>query len=251
MDYYAEANIPENVNRVGAVLKAKLEAMRAAHPSVGDVRSIGLFAAVELVKDKETREALVPYGKDPEGVMKSILGKLFAKGFMTYTHENMILVAPPLIIAIEQLEEELQKLDEVLSRSGPNDLTEARMAYSLKLPGRTWFGEGALEAADGELRSLGKRALIITGKVVVQSEAFARLTRLLDASGTGWTAFTGIPGEPDDGMIEEGAKAYSENQCDFLIGLGGGSPLDSAQGRRSQGGAAGQGHIPRGTGDRG
>lgn len=115
VDYYAEANIPENVNRVGAVLKAKLEAMRAAHPSVGDVRSIGLFAAVELVKDKETREALVPYGKDPEGVMKSILGKLFAKGFMTYTHENMILVAPPLIIAIEQLEEELQKLDEVLS----------------------------------------------------------------------------------------------------------------------------------------
>lgn len=103
------------------------------------------------------------------------------------------------------------------------------MAYSLKLPGRTWFGEGALEAADGELRSLGKKALIITGKVVVQSEAFARLTRLLDASGTGWTAFTGIPGEPDDGMIEEGAKAYLENGCDFLIGLGGGSPLDSAK----------------------
>ena len=76
VDYYAEANIMENVNTVGAVLKAKLEAMRDAHPSVGEVRSIGLFAAVELVKSKETREALVPYGKDPEGVMKSILGKL-------------------------------------------------------------------------------------------------------------------------------------------------------------------------------
>jgi len=115
VDYYEEAGILENVNKVGAVLKEKLEAMKVAHPSVGDVRSIGLFAAVELVKNKETREALVPYGKDPEGVMKGILGKLFAKGFMTYTHENMILVAPPLIITEAQLSEELLKLDEVLS----------------------------------------------------------------------------------------------------------------------------------------
>ena len=70
---------------------------------------------MELVKDKETREALVPYGGDAKGVMKGILGKLFAKGFMTYTHENLILVAPPLIITREQLLEELQKLDDVLT----------------------------------------------------------------------------------------------------------------------------------------
>ena len=43
-----------------------LEEMKKTHPSVGDVRYIGLFSAVELVKDKETREPLVPYGKDPE-----------------------------------------------------------------------------------------------------------------------------------------------------------------------------------------
>jgi len=79
------------------------------------VRSIGLFAAVELVKDKATREALVPYGKDPDGIMGGINKKLAAKGFMTYTHENVIIVAPPLIITAEQIEEELQKLDEVLS----------------------------------------------------------------------------------------------------------------------------------------
>jgi taurine--2-oxoglutarate transaminase len=115
VDYYAEAHILENVNAMGAVLKEKLEAMQAAHPSVGDVRSIGLFAAVELVKDKETREALVPYGKDPEGIMGGILKMLSAKGFMTYTHENCIIVAPPLIITGAQLTEELQKLDEVLS----------------------------------------------------------------------------------------------------------------------------------------
>lgn len=88
--------------------------MKASHPSVGDVRYIGLFSAVELVKDKGSKEPLVPYGKDPEGVMGKILGLLKERKFMTYTHENMILVAPPLIITKEQLEEELSKLDEVL-----------------------------------------------------------------------------------------------------------------------------------------
>jgi taurine--2-oxoglutarate transaminase len=82
---------------------------------VGDVRYKGLFAAVELVKDKRTKEALVSYGKDPDGVMKKIVGKLASRGFMTYSHENMIIVAPPLIITEAQLREELAKLDETLS----------------------------------------------------------------------------------------------------------------------------------------
>jgi len=113
--FYEQEHIMEHVVEVGEVLKAKLEAIKNAHLSVGDVRSIGLFAAVELVKDKATREPLVPYGKDPDGIMGGINKKLAAKGFMTYTHENVIIVAPPLIITAEQLEEELQKLNEVLT----------------------------------------------------------------------------------------------------------------------------------------
>lgn len=115
IDFYEQESIAAHVAEVGKVLKAQLEAIRDKHACVGDVRSIGLFSSVELVKDKQTREALVPYGGDAKGVMKGILGKLFAKGFMTYTHENMILVAPPLIITEDQLLEELKKLDEVLS----------------------------------------------------------------------------------------------------------------------------------------
>ncbi|GFZ33733.1 putative aminotransferase [Clostridium zeae] len=114
VNYYEEAHILSNVKEVGKVLGERLEEIKVKHASVGDVRYIGLFSAVELVKDKKTKEPIVPYGRDPEGIMGKILGKLRERKFMTYTHENMILVAPPLIITKEQLEEELAKLDEVL-----------------------------------------------------------------------------------------------------------------------------------------
>ncbi|MFP3090131.1 aminotransferase class III-fold pyridoxal phosphate-dependent enzyme [Treponema sp. TIM-1] len=114
VNFYKENRIIENVVARGAELQEIFKTLKEKHKTVGDVRSIGLMGAVELVKDKATREPVVSYGKDPEGVMKKINGKLAAKGFMTYTHENMILVAPPLIITKEQLAEELQKLDEVL-----------------------------------------------------------------------------------------------------------------------------------------
>ena len=114
VQYYKDANILDNVNKVGKVLKAKLEEFKDKFKSVGDVRAIGLFSAVELVKDKETKEPLVPYGKDPDGIMGKIIGMLKERGFMTYSHENMIFVSPPLIITEEQLLEELDKLEEVL-----------------------------------------------------------------------------------------------------------------------------------------
>lgn len=113
--YYLEHDIAGHVTQVGRVLGELLEELKAKHPCVGDVRYIGLFSAVELVRDKATREALVPYGRDPEGIMGKIIGMLKAKRFMTFSHENIILVAPPLIITEAQLREELAKLDEVLT----------------------------------------------------------------------------------------------------------------------------------------
>ena len=115
LNYYQEAKILDNVNRSGKVLGEILEQMKLDHKCVGDVRYIGLFSAVELVKSKETREPVVPYGKDPEGIMGKLIGKLKSKGFMTYSHENMILVSPPLIITEEQVREEMVKLDQVLT----------------------------------------------------------------------------------------------------------------------------------------
>ena len=54
---------------------------------------------------RNTREPLVPFGKDPEGIMPKILGMLKADGFWTYSHENMIVVCPPLTITEEELRE--------------------------------------------------------------------------------------------------------------------------------------------------
>ncbi len=115
VDYYGEAKILDNVNAVGKVLGEKLESYKEKFACVGDVRYIGLFSAIELVKDKATKEAMVPYGRDPEGIMGKIIGKLKSRGFMTYSHENMILICPPLIITKEQLEEEMLKVEEVLA----------------------------------------------------------------------------------------------------------------------------------------
>jgi len=115
LEFYKENSILDNVNSSGKVLGELLEELKEKHPSVGDVRYIGLFSAVELVKDKNSREPLVPYGGDPGGIMKSLIGRLAAEGFMTYSHENMILIAPPLIITPEQLKEEIAKLDRILT----------------------------------------------------------------------------------------------------------------------------------------
>jgi taurine--2-oxoglutarate transaminase len=115
VEYYEEAHIAEHVTEMSKVLEDELKAIMAKHACVGDVRCIGLFSAVELVKNRDTHEPLVPYGKDPTGIMGGINKKLAAKGFMTYTHENVIIVAPPLIITASQIKEELLKLDEVLA----------------------------------------------------------------------------------------------------------------------------------------
>lgn len=114
LTYYDEAHILDNVNTVGKVLGELEESLKIRHACVGDVRYIGLWSAIELVKDKATKEPLVPFGKDPEGIMPKIIKMLVDKGFFTYSHENTIMVAPPLIITEEQLREAMDIMDDVL-----------------------------------------------------------------------------------------------------------------------------------------
>ncbi len=114
LNEYKRLKIEENVKKSGKHLGKKLEEMKKKHKCIGDVRYIGLFSIIEFVKNRETREPLVPYGRDPEGKMKKIIGMLKEGGFYTYSHENMIHVSPPLIITKKELDEAFEILDKVL-----------------------------------------------------------------------------------------------------------------------------------------
>jgi taurine--2-oxoglutarate transaminase len=114
IDAYKEESIPENVAKQGKVLAETLDEIEKKHACVGQVRHIGLFSAVELVKNKETRQPIVSFNSDPEGLMAKIVGMLKVEGFSTYSHENMILVCPPLVITETELKEALAILDKVL-----------------------------------------------------------------------------------------------------------------------------------------
>lgn len=114
IDAYMEENILEHVNQVSIVLGQLLEQIKKNHACVGDVRYMGLFSMVELVKDKETKEPMVPFGKDPNGIMAKIISMLKSEGFLTYKMHNMIAVCPPLIITEEELRAAMKIMGHVL-----------------------------------------------------------------------------------------------------------------------------------------
>ena len=114
IEYYKENDLINQSKQRGVTLGGLLEGIKERHACVGDVRYIGLFSVIELVKNKETKERLVEYGKDPQGTMKKITGMLASKGFYTYSHENSLIIAPPLIITDQELESALAIMDTVL-----------------------------------------------------------------------------------------------------------------------------------------
>ncbi len=110
---YERLGIEENVAKQGKVLEDILKGYQEKHPCVGEIRHIGLFSAMEIVKD-DKGTPIVEFNDDPEGIMPKIIGMLMNEGFFTYAHENMIVVAPPLIITEEELTEAMKIMDKVL-----------------------------------------------------------------------------------------------------------------------------------------
>lgn len=101
------------------------------------------------------------------------------------------------------------------------------MSREFFIPRKIISGNGALDAAGSVIKKYGKKALIVTGKNVRGLECFSALCEMLENNGLLFTVFDGITGEPDDTMIAAGAKKYKDEYCDFLIAIGGGSPIDS------------------------
>jgi taurine--2-oxoglutarate transaminase len=98
------------------VVEPRLRAMASRHPSVGEVRGMGLFWAIELVKDRETREPLVPFnaaGADAAPVA-AVAAACKREGVWPFTHFNRLHVAPPLVITEDELIRGLEVIDRAL-----------------------------------------------------------------------------------------------------------------------------------------
>lgn len=111
-------HLVEQAAATGHVLGDMLAELKDRHPSVGDVRSIGLFGAIELVRNRETREGLASFNQSsPE--MAAFKQYCLNHGLFVYVHWNTILIIPPLIITPEQLAEGFAVIDRGL------DITDA------------------------------------------------------------------------------------------------------------------------------
>lgn len=97
------------------------------------------------------------------------------------------------------------------------------------IPSHTVVGTNVLGEAATLLKKMGNKAFIVTGRHVAVSDMMKQLTALLDENGIDCVIFDGITGEPTDTMIENGVEMLKSSGCDFIIGIGGGSPLDSAK----------------------
>jgi alcohol dehydrogenase class IV len=97
------------------------------------------------------------------------------------------------------------------------------------IPSHILVGKDALSSAVPYLKKYGKKAFIVTGKHVGKSPMMEQLKKQLQEADMEYAVFDGITGEPTDKMIEEGLALYQKNACSFIIGIGGGSPLDSAK----------------------
>jgi taurine--2-oxoglutarate transaminase len=109
-----EDDLVGNARRLGKVMAGLLDDLKAEHPSVGDVRSIGLFGIVELVKNRKTKEPLAPFNGNSEPMQK--LGAfLKEKGLYTYVHWHTFFTNPPLSITEKELKEGFEIINDALA----------------------------------------------------------------------------------------------------------------------------------------
>ncbi len=119
VEVYREDGLVENAEALGVILEEGLEEIEAKHPSVGDVRSIGLFSTIELVKDRETKEPLAPLPGLPSSpqdaqVAPRLSAALRERGMHCFVKWNHLFPIPPLSINETELRDGLQILDDVL-----------------------------------------------------------------------------------------------------------------------------------------
>jgi taurine--2-oxoglutarate transaminase len=114
----AEEGVVEHAARLGAeVVEPALRELAERHPSVGEVRGTGMFWALELVKNRETREPLVPYNAAGEAnaPMAAFAAAAKGHGIWPFVNMNRTHVVPPCNVSEAELKEGLAALDTALS----------------------------------------------------------------------------------------------------------------------------------------
>ena len=108
-----EDRIVDRARQMGKVMAELLADLEKRHPSVGAVRSIGLFGAIELIRNRATREPMAPFnGTSPE---MAALGKFFRQeGLYTLVRWNYFFTNPPLTITEGELKEGFAIIDMAL-----------------------------------------------------------------------------------------------------------------------------------------
>ena len=114
---FRDEGIVENAKAMGDVLGDGLKQLETLHPSIGDVRGLGLFWAVELVRDRETREPLLPYTMSGQSAPAAarLTKAALERGLFISVHQSNVLISPPLTITRDELDEGLSILNEVLA----------------------------------------------------------------------------------------------------------------------------------------
>jgi taurine--2-oxoglutarate transaminase len=107
-------NLVERAAELEPYVREKLEALKAKHKSIGDVRGLGLFFAVELVKNRETKQPFNTMADKVEGkplVVDQIAAKMMADGVAQQAWVSHFVIAPPLIVTKEELDFGIEALD--------------------------------------------------------------------------------------------------------------------------------------------
>jgi len=117
IEAFQEEGIVENAAEMGGVIADELHRLQERHPSIGEVRGLGCFWGIELVRNRETREPLVPFNATGEAFapVARVAKAALERGLYLMTHWNVIMVVPPLTITREELDEGIGILDEALA----------------------------------------------------------------------------------------------------------------------------------------
>ncbi|MEG0394743.1 iron-containing alcohol dehydrogenase [Anaerorhabdus sp.] len=101
------------------------------------------------------------------------------------------------------------------------------MSNQFLMPSKVYLGKNALIDCFNTIQIPGKKALLVTDESMVKFGYVNTLIKLLEIKNTSYEIFDQVNFEPTDNCVMKGLELYQSTQCDFLIGLGGGSPLDA------------------------